>query len=417
MLVTPLVTGASPQTDYVKSARALGIPSGLCVASWDNLTNKGLVRVVPDSVMVWNEAQADEAVELHDVPRERVTVTGAQPFDRWFGRTPDKSREAFCREVGLPPERPFVVFAGSTSNIAKTDLEETFVRAWAEAIRGSGDGGDLGVMVRPHPERPGQWDAVDLAGLEDVVIWPPRRPNSVAAEARADYFESLFHAAAVVGINTSAMIEAAIIGRPVLTVRAPEFAQAQEGTLHFSYLLPENGGFTQAAGDLDEHVRQLAAAVRNPEPARAEGERFVRAFIRPQGVEEPSTPRLVEAITALGGSRPRGPAGVPVWLRPVSGLLWALGHRSRRAERRGQPEAVRDRARRVSGPIKGLALRTRAVAPPVSVTLQRVGDGIERRGKERSARVKRDTDARKRRQLEAKDVRRATDVPTAVDVD
>src|SRR5439155_9111413 len=34
VLVTPLVDFASSQVDYVKAARARGIPSGLCVASW-----------------------------------------------------------------------------------------------------------------------------------------------------------------------------------------------------------------------------------------------------------------------------------------------------------------------------------------------------------------------------------------------
>ena len=54
MLVTPLVTEPT-QADYVRSAAGLGIRSALLVASWDNLTNKGLLRDVPDRVYVWNE--------------------------------------------------------------------------------------------------------------------------------------------------------------------------------------------------------------------------------------------------------------------------------------------------------------------------------------------------------------------------
>ena len=56
LLVTPLVEPASIQVDYLKSARALGIPTALCMASWDNLTNKGGIRVSPDRVFVWNAA-------------------------------------------------------------------------------------------------------------------------------------------------------------------------------------------------------------------------------------------------------------------------------------------------------------------------------------------------------------------------
>src|SRR4030095_14612888 len=45
LLVTPLVDIGSDQVDYVKAARRLGIRSALPVLSWDNLTNKGLIRV------------------------------------------------------------------------------------------------------------------------------------------------------------------------------------------------------------------------------------------------------------------------------------------------------------------------------------------------------------------------------------
>ena len=46
-----------------------------------------------------------EAVEMHGVPAERVLVTGAQCYDQWWERRPSRSREAFCRRVGLGPDR------------------------------------------------------------------------------------------------------------------------------------------------------------------------------------------------------------------------------------------------------------------------------------------------------------------------
>src|SRR5262249_38671888 len=70
VLVSPLIELASPLLDYLKAARALGIRTGICVASWDNLTSKGLLRSVPDRVFVWNETQRREAIELHGIPAE-----------------------------------------------------------------------------------------------------------------------------------------------------------------------------------------------------------------------------------------------------------------------------------------------------------------------------------------------------------
>lgn len=60
--VTPLVDFVSYQIDYVKTAKRLGIPVSMAVASWDNLTNKGTVNVQPDQVIVWNNEQKREVV-------------------------------------------------------------------------------------------------------------------------------------------------------------------------------------------------------------------------------------------------------------------------------------------------------------------------------------------------------------------
>ena len=252
VLVSPLISQASPQTDVVKSARALGIPTMLCVASWDHLTTKGVIRVIPERIAVWNDVQRGEAGELHRVAPERIVVTGAQPFDRWFGREPTRKRKEFCKRVGFKDEQPFLLFVGSTAGISRPDAEEAFVRSWIQALRPSDDPAlrEIGILIRPHPYNPGRWGEADLSDLGPVTVWPRAGANPVDEDDRADYFDSLFHSQAVVGVNTSAMIEAAIVGRPVHTVRADEFADTQGGTLHFHYLLPEQGGFLRVTAKI-----------------------------------------------------------------------------------------------------------------------------------------------------------------------
>ena len=58
VVVSPMVHFFTPELEYVKAAKAAGIPSVLAVASWDNLTNKGKMKVMPDVVAVWNDAMA-----------------------------------------------------------------------------------------------------------------------------------------------------------------------------------------------------------------------------------------------------------------------------------------------------------------------------------------------------------------------
>ena len=85
----------------------------------------------------------------------------------------------------------------------------------------------------------------------------------------------MYHSVAAVGINTSAQIESGIVGRPVFSVRVPEYAGTQEGTLHFHYLLHENGGLLHMAASLEDHVRDLTRAVDRTE----EDDRRLRSFV------------------------------------------------------------------------------------------------------------------------------------------
>jgi hypothetical protein len=323
VLVTPLVTDGSPQADVVKSAQALGIPAALCVASWDHLTTKGLIRVRPDLVSVWNDEQRREALAYHNVDPSRIVVSGAQPFDRWFERRPT-DRAAFCRRVGLSAEKPFVLFVGSTASISAPDAELQFVRRWIDAIRREPTLAEVGILVRPHPYNARHWSQVDFAGVPNAVVYP-RTANPVNEADRQDYFDSLHHSAAVVGVNTTAMIEAAIAGRTVHSVLADEFKDTQQGTLHFRYLLSENGGFLRVARSLPDHARQLAETLASPDIGREACERFVRTFIRPHGVEVPATPILVDALEGLAAAGQRAPVQMPLALYPLRLLLWAGG--------------------------------------------------------------------------------------------
>lgn len=304
VVVTPLIArGPSGvrQTDTIKAARALGIPVGLAVASWDHLTTKGIVKVVPDRVFVWNDTQRREAVELHRVPSNRIVVTGAQLFDSWFGRSPTAERAEFLEGHGLDPASPVVLFVGSSPNVAPAAEEIAFVYRWLEALRASSDSSlrRVGVLVRPHPGSVVEWTAIDLSML-GAAIAPRVRPGiPMGRDDEALYFDSIHHSTAVVGINTSAMIESFVQGRPVLTVRDPAFRETQEKSHHFRYLLPAAGGALQAADSLDAHLAQLRDAVSAPGDYRARIEAFVGSFLRPHGLETPATPILVDALEKL----------------------------------------------------------------------------------------------------------------------
>lgn len=325
VLVTPLIDFGSYQTDYVKSARRLGIPVVFVPFSWDNLTNRGLVRIAPDRTLVWNELQKREAVTYHDVPPADVIVTGAPRFDDFFSMRPSP-RDQFCARAGLDATRPFLLYLCSSYFVAPAEVG--FVREWAGTVRRDASLRDYGVLVRPHPANMEAWANVDLRDIANAAIW------NEAPKVQADpaLYDSLHHAAAVVGLNTSAMIEAGILGKSVFTIEAPEFAGGQEQTLHFHHLLARNGGLVVVAQDLQAHLRQLADAVADPEAGRARSRRFVESFVRPHGIDRNVAPIVVDEIE-LAAKLPRRRRHQALWRRAGGHVLLAALKYRRKTDR------------------------------------------------------------------------------------
>jgi hypothetical protein len=313
LVVTPLLYFGSRQVDYVRAARRRGIPSVLGVGSWDHLTTKGMIHEIPDRVVVWNELQRTEAVELHGASPEQVTVTGAQAYDHWFATRPASDRESFCLRVGLAPERPYLLYLCSSPFIAPYEVD--VVTRWIAAIRRSAHPTlrTAGVLVRPHPQNAAQWAEVDLSPFGAAAIWPRGGANPIRTDARSEYFDSMHHSHAVVGVNTSALIESGIVGRLVYSFQVPELSGTQEGTLHFQHL--KRGGLLTLASSLEEHIAQVERSFDSTERDRERVRGFIQMFVRPHGLDQPATSRVVRAIEEQAAVRlaPRRPRA-DVWL-------------------------------------------------------------------------------------------------------
>ena len=321
VLITPLVDIGSPQLDHLAAAKRLGLRTVLPVGSWDHLSSKALLRMWPDRITVWNQTQRTEAIDLHGVPDDRVVVTGAQCYDQWFDRQPSASYEAFCAKVGLRPDRPFILYSCSSLFRGTAD-EPAFVEQWIRAVRSSRDDRlrDVGLLVRPHPARLDEWQATDLSQYRNVAFWGAHPVN---VEAKNDYFDSMYYSSAVVGLNTSAFIEAAAVGKPVFTVLLPEISAAnQEGTLHFQYLLTVGGGLLRTTRGFDEHVEQLASGLAGPGGGDPKAEGFVGGFVRPFGLGEAATPLFVQAIESAASLPEPSPTAQTLSTVAAHAVLW-----------------------------------------------------------------------------------------------
>ncbi len=267
------------------------------VRGWDNLTNKGLLRDAPDAVLAWNDLQAKEAVELHRIPRGEHHAWSAPR-----SATPGSSASRAGAAGGVLPGASACAPTGrscstSARRASSPRTRSEFVRDWIERLRARGEPfAEAGFLVRPHPLNAAQWADADL-GDPNAKVWPRFGEAPHDEESRENYFDSIYHSDAVVGINTTAQIESAIVGRPVHTILAEEFRDTQQGTLHFHYLKADEFGLL--------HVARTSRSTPSSWPRRLRGrgrrraERALPEAVRPAArARPPARELIVDAIEA-----------------------------------------------------------------------------------------------------------------------
>ena len=310
LLVAPTIWPKTPiEADYFRAARSLGIPTIGYVNSWDNLTSKGTVHVVPDIFIVWNEPLAQEAVELHDLPPRAIRVTGAPHVDRFFTMRPSVAAEAMRQEMGCAPDRPYVVFLCSSRTLIASEVD--LVTRLADALAHRFPEGAPTLVVRPHPTNPDPWAEYAHPG---VAVYPRLGDQADSPTSWQDYCNQLAHAACVFGLNTTAFLEAVVVDRPCLTIVADEFWASQARTGHFRHLL--KGDFLEVSRDAAEVAGRVARILAGADEKKEGRREFTRWFLRPCGLDRPVSAIVADvieraALPAAGGSAPAAVDLVP----------------------------------------------------------------------------------------------------------
>lgn len=283
------------EVEYLKAASRLGVPTAVLVASWDNLSMKGIFYLQPRAVLVWNEDQRDEARVLHGISPDAVFATGAPVFDPWFAGALELPREEFLARAGLKAEDRYLLYAESS---AASGDESTVVQELASALDVSGAPRSLKVMVRRHPGRRDAWRPVEH---ERLFLYPATSVVPDTEEERVTFFNSIRHAAAVIGLNTTVFLEAAVVGRPCISIVEPERRHFQDGLLHFRYL--REGGFVDFVDAPLEAARSALARLDGVDPFEVKQRAFVQRFLRPLPRDVSASRATADAIAAMAGQR------------------------------------------------------------------------------------------------------------------
>jgi hypothetical protein len=286
----------SEEIEYIKAGKSLNIPTLIPVYSWDNLMTKGLFHVIPDLLVVWNSLQKKEAEEFQNIPSEKIIITGSPFFDKWFGNI-KKFRIAktyFYNKLGLEKNVKYVVYLGSSANIA---YDETWIITnLAQEFKKSNDNNvkKMVILVRPHPANAKIYEKLNHS---NVIVWPKEGILAGTDNSLSDFYNTLYYSIGTIGINTSAMIDAVILDKPCITFLTDEYEQTQIEALHFQYLYNYRVLYiVKSTKKCIDTVARLSEGFDSKKEIR---HRFVREFIRPNGLAQSAGEIIAQAIERI----------------------------------------------------------------------------------------------------------------------
>jgi hypothetical protein len=236
-------------------------------------------------------------------------------FANFFGASSRLSRKEFCKSLGLDPRKPLLTYLGSSRTIAPD--EHLFLWRWIAAVRTAADPRlrDCNIFVRPHPHNSVIWDQWPKVPPGGVAVWDGRG-NDIRG-----IIDCVGHSIAVVGINTTAMLEAAALEKPVLTVIDENLSVGQTQRVHFRYL---TDGLVTAAVSLENHVSDLTKILHGDTGFARKSKTFTRSFLRPPWPFRSPVKAFHIAVEQFAWSpypRPLTVNWLPIFLRPMVSWL------------------------------------------------------------------------------------------------
>ncbi|WP_395718115.1 hypothetical protein [Prosthecobacter sp.] len=218
------VNGRDDEKTFINAARQLGMPSIAVLDFWSNYAARFTTRppdgpfdALPDVIAVMDECAADDLRGI-GIDAQSIHITGQPAFDRLHAEAPPMSKLAELRvQIGCPSERHLILFASQPCSEIATKAgyavlpydERDIVQTFCEEFLAHPAANELFLWIRPHPR--------EMSGKFRQHASP-----SVFAGMAGDSALAQHAAEGVAGMCSVFLLEAALIGKPVLSLQPGE---------------------------------------------------------------------------------------------------------------------------------------------------------------------------------------------------
>ncbi len=201
----------------IKEAARKSIKTVGMVRSWDNLTSKGILRVLPEKLIAHNDIVKKEAEKYSLVAAQKVAVVGVPHYDNYL-KMKFGSKEEFFSRFGFDAGKKLILFSPVGDRYIRNNALDKLVLETLFAIGAN-------ILVRLPPT-----DTVNFGGFRGgranvffqntgTGAWKGgTKLNEVSKEDDAVLAESLHFCDLVVTGQSTITIDAAVFNKPVVVI-------------------------------------------------------------------------------------------------------------------------------------------------------------------------------------------------------
>ena len=209
----------------LREAKKRNIKSVGFINSWDKLTSRCVLRILPDWLIVPNLITKEEAIIYHDVNPEIIFVSGPPQFDL-YKKVSFTPREKFCKGLNIDPLKKIILFCpiGKAFSDSDWNIIEILNKFFEDGRLKS----NVHVIVRFPPN--------DIVEIKDNInksrfsfVVPGVRFSSergvdwdMSLNDLQSLADDLYHSSLVVCFPSTISIDASILGKPVININFGE---------------------------------------------------------------------------------------------------------------------------------------------------------------------------------------------------
>lgn len=198
-----------------RNIKTIGMPRG-----WDNFTNGGIVRVVPDTIVVHNRYAEHTAHEYQYIPKNQIVRVGFPRNDWFMRRDLFEPRDQFLTRLGIDPQKRIIFFGAMEHFWFPHD--DRIARVFDELVESGKVPGDCVMLFRPYPGSTGSIER--LKGLRHVI--PDTRSFTLLVadkwemreQETAHLMNSISHSEMVVTVASTLAMDGIVLGKPAISV-------------------------------------------------------------------------------------------------------------------------------------------------------------------------------------------------------